>query len=476
MLINGERVDAASGATTDIRNPATGQHVDSVPKADAADTRKAIEAAAEAFKNWSKLAPHKRGQMLMQATANVREHLDEVARLLTTEQGKPIRDAKIEAERFADNIEIYAGLVNGGAMSGKHVPLPAQKAMGLVVRRPIGVVGAIIPWNFPLTLMANKIAPAMAVGNTVVVKPASTTPLSTLRLAELMLEGGLPAGVLNVVTGPGGVVGEELIRHPWVRKIGFTGETGTGKQVARSAADELKHVTLELGGSDAAIVCDDADLDVAARNVAIGRFFNAGQACLAIKRVYVFDSVADDFIARIVARAKRLKLGSGMDDSAQMGPLHTEKQRAEIEAQLADAVQRGGRVVAGGHRPSGEEFSRGYYFEPTVVVDVPDDARVWTEETFGPLLPIRRVASLDEAIDLANSSEYGLGSSIFTRDMAKAQRAIDELEADYTWVNAVQVAHDELPFGGTKHSGYGKEHGTEVLDYYTEQKSVVVAT
>ncbi|MBV8719546.1 MAG: aldehyde dehydrogenase [Chloroflexi bacterium] len=476
MLINGERVDAASGATTDIRNPATGQHVDSVPKADAADTRKAIEAAAEAFKNWSKLAPHKRGQMLMQASACARAKLDDVAQLLTQEQGKPIRDSRIEAERFADNIEIYAGLVNGGAMSGKHVPLPAQKAMGLVVRRPIGVVGAIIPWNFPLTLMANKIAPAMAVGNTVVVKPASTTPLSTLRLAELMLEGGLPAGVLNVVTGPGGVVGEELIRHPWVRKIGFTGETGTGKQVARSAADELKHVTLELGGSDAAIVCDDADLDVAARNVAIGRFFNAGQACLAIKRVYVFDSVADDFIARIVARAKRLKLGSGMDDSAQMGPLHTEKQRAEIEAQLADAVQRGGRVVAGGHRPSGEEFSRGYYFEPTVVVDVPDDARVWTEETFGPLLPIRRVASLDEAIDLANSSEYGLGSSIFTRDMAKAQRAIDELEAGYTWVNAVQVAHDELPFGGTKHSGYGKEHGTEVLDYYTEQKSVVVAT
>jgi succinate-semialdehyde dehydrogenase/glutarate-semialdehyde dehydrogenase len=291
-----------------------------------------------------------------------------------------------------------------------------------------------------------------------------------------MLEGGLPAGVLNVVTGPGGVVGEELIRNPLVRKIGFTGETGTGKQVAKSAADELKHVTLELGGSDAAIVCDDADLDVAARNVAIGRFFNAGQACLAIKRVYVFDDVADDFIARIVARARRLKLGSGTDETAQMGPLHSEKQRAEIESQLEDAVSRGGRVVAGGSRPSGDQFAKGWYFEPTVVVDAPDDARVWTEETFGPLLPIRRVASLDEAIELANSSEYGLGSSIFTRDMARAQRAIDELEAGYTWVNAVQIAHDELPFGGTKHSGYGKEHGTEVLDYYTEQKSVVVAS
>jgi acyl-CoA reductase-like NAD-dependent aldehyde dehydrogenase len=272
------------------------------------------------------------------------------------------------------------------------------------------------------------------------------------------------------------VVGDELIRNPLVRKIGFTGETGTGKQVARSAADELKHVTLELGGSDAAIVCDDADLDLAARTVAIGRFFNAGQACLAIKRVYVFDGVADEFVEKIAARAKRLKLGSGTDESAQMGPLHSAKQREEIESQLADAVSHGGRVVAGGKRPTGGEFDQGYYFEPTVVVDVPDDARVWTEETFGPLLPIMRVSSLDEAIEKANSSEYGLGSSIFTRDMAKAQRAIDELEAGYTWVNAVQIAHDELPFGGTKHSGYGKEHGTEVLDYYTEQKSVVVAS
>jgi acyl-CoA reductase-like NAD-dependent aldehyde dehydrogenase len=475
MIVNGERVNAASGATMEVRNPATGEVVDTVPRADAGDTRRAIDAAAAAFPSWSKTPAHKRAHILMQAAACVRERLDEVAQLLTSEQGKPIRDSKIEAERFADNIEIYAGLIAGGALSGKHVALPAQKAMGLVVRRPIGVVGAIIPWNFPLTLMANKIAPAMAVGNTVVVKPASTTPLATLRLAEVMLEGGLPPGVLNVVTGPGGVVGEEIIRNPLVRKIGFTGETGTGKQVARSAADELKHVTLELGGSDAAIVCDDADLDLAARNVAIGRFFNAGQACLAVKRVFVFDSVADEFIDRIAARARRLKLGSGTDASAQMGPLHTEKQRAEIEAQLADALERGGKVVAGGKRPEGEQFGRGYFFEPTVVVDVPQGARVWTEETFGPLLPIMRVRDLDEALDKANESEFGLGSSIFTRDMNKAQRAIDELEAGYTWVNAVQIAHDELPFGGTKHSGYGKEHGTEVLDYYTEQKSVVVA-
>jgi acyl-CoA reductase-like NAD-dependent aldehyde dehydrogenase len=476
MFINGGRVGAASGARMEVRNPATGELVDSVPRGDAEDTRQAIEAAAAAFPAWSKTPAHKRAQILMHASAHARERLEEVAQLLTSEQGKPIRDSRIEAERFADNIEIYAGLVGSGAPSGRHVPLPSQKAMGLVVRRPIGVVGAIIPWNFPLTLMANKVAPAMAVGNTVVVKPASTTPLATLWLAELLHEGGLPPGVLNVVTGPGNVVGEEIIRHPLVRKIGFTGETGTGKHVARSAADELKHVTLELGGSDAAIVCDDADLDMAARTVAIGRFFNAGQACLAVKRVYVFDSVADEFIDKLAARAKRLKLGSGTDAAAQMGPLHTAKQRAEIESQLADAIDRGGQVVAGGRRPPGAQFSSGYYFEPTVVVDVPAGARVWTEETFGPLLPIMRVKDLDEALERANDSELGLGSSIFTRDMNRAQRAIDELEAGYTWVNAVQIAHDELPFGGTKHSGYGKEHGTEVLDYYTEQKSVVIAS
>ena len=475
MMVNGEPTEAAKGTTIQVRNPATGEVVDTVPKADAEDTRRAIEAAAAAFKSWSTLPPHKRSHILMEATRNVRAHLDEVAALLTAEQGKPIRDSKIEAERFADNIEIYAGLILGGALRGQQVALPEQKAMGLVVRRPIGVVGSIIPWNFPLTLLANKIAPAMAVGNTVVAKPASTTPLATLRLAELMAEGGLPPGVLNIVTGPGEVVGEEIIRHPVVRKIGFTGETGTGKRVMASAAEEIKRVTLELGGSDPAIVCEDADLDVASKAVAIGRFFNCGQACLAVKRVFVHESVADEFVAKMVARAKRLKMGAGTDPQTQMGPMHTEGGRKTIEEQLADALDRGGKLLVGGKRPEGDQFAKGWYFEPTIVTDVPEGAKVWTEETFGPLLPIARYSDFDEALQLANSSEFGLGSSIFTRDMAKAQRAIAELDAGYTWVNAIQIAHDELPFGGTKHSGYGKEHGTEVLDFYTEQKSVVLS-
>jgi len=475
MLINGQPAPAASGATMAVRNPATGEVVDTVPRADREDTRRAIDAAVAAFPAWSALPPHQRAQVLLRAAARVREHLDEVAELLTKEQGKPLRDSKIEAERFADNIEIYAGLVAGGALRGQQVALPQQKAIGLVVRRPIGVAGAIIPWNFPLTLLANKIAPALAAGNTVVAKPASTTPLSTLRLAELMAEAGLPAGTFNVVTGPGEVVGNEIIRHPAVRKIGFTGETETGRRVMASAADEIKRVTLELGGSDPAIVCDDADLEVAARAIAIGRFFNCGQACLAVKRVYVLEPVADAFIDKLVARAKRLKIGNGLDPQTQMGPMHTEGGRATIEAQLQDALDRGATLLAGGKRPEGAAFSNGWFFEPTIITNVPEGARVWTEETFGPLLPIAVVKDLDEAIRRANDSEYGLGSSIFTRDLAKAQRAIEQLDAGYTWVNAVQIAHDELPFGGVKHSGYGKEHGTEVLDYYTETKSVVLA-
>jgi succinate-semialdehyde dehydrogenase/glutarate-semialdehyde dehydrogenase len=475
MIINGQPTDAASGATMEVRNPASGEVVDVAPKADAEDTRRAIEAAAAAFPSWSGLVPHKRSQILLKAAGRVREELQSVAELLTAEQGKPIRDSMIEAERFADNIEIYAGLVAGGALRGQQVALPQQKAMGLVVRRPIGVVGAIIPWNFPLTLLANKIAPAMATGNTVVAKPASTTPLSTIRLAQLMTEGGLPPGVLNIVTGPGGVVGEEIIRHPVVRKIGFTGETGTGRQVMASAAQEIKRVTLELGGSDPAIVCEDADLENAAKSIAIGRFFNCGQACLAVKRVFVHEAVADELIEKMTSRASRLKVGVGTDSGTQMGPMHTEGGRAEIEAQLKDALDRGGKLLTGGKRPEGDDFQKGFFFEPTIVTDVPDDARLWKEETFGPLLPIAVVQDLDEALQKANSSEFGLGSSIFTRDMSKAQRAIDELDAGYTWVNAIQIAHDELPFGGTKHSGYGKEHGTEVLDYYTEQKSVVLA-
>ena len=475
MVIDGKPASARSGATIEIRDPATGELVDKVPQAGVEETRQAIDAAHAAFRGWADTVPHKRSQILMKGAALARQHLDEVAMLLTREQGKPLRDSRIEAERFVENIEFYAGLYASGAVRGKQVPLSVPGAYGLVVKRPLGVVGAIIPWNFPLTLLANKIAPALAAGNTVVAKPASTTPLSTIRLVELMNEGGLPPGVLNVVVGPGAIVGQELIKNSRVRKIGFTGETKTGKQVMAEAASDLKHVTLELGGSDPSIVCDDADVEMASKAIAIGRFFNCGQACLAVKRVFAHEAVYDQVVEKVTARAKRLKVAPGTDASAQMGPMHTAGGRETIEEQLKDAVDRGARVLAGGNRLRGEAFDRGYFFEPTVITDVPWDARVWREETFGPLLPIAKVKDLDEAIERANDSEFGLGSSVFTRDIKKAQQTIDRLEVGYSWINQVNlVAYDELPFGGTKHSGFGKEHGVEVLDFYTEEKSVII--
>jgi succinate-semialdehyde dehydrogenase/glutarate-semialdehyde dehydrogenase len=292
----------------------------------------------------------------------------------------------------------------------------------------------------------------------------------------LFLEAGLPEGVMNVVTGQGSVVGSEIVTNPKVRKIGFTGSTEVGRRVMASAAETIKRVTLELGGSDPMIVCDDADIDEAAKAAAVGRFFNCGQACLAIKRLYLFDSIADQFIEQLVARVKKLRVGNGLAEGTMIGPLHSETQRDEIESQVQDAIDRGARVLIGGERLRGESYDNGHFFAPTLMADVPEDARVATEEVFGPALPIFRVSSLDEAIEKANDSIYGLGSSVWTNDLNRATRAAERIEAGYTWINSAQIIYDELPFGGFKQSGYGKEHGIEALDYYTETKAVVVAT
>ncbi len=473
MSVNGELVDAQSGKTIEVRNPATGEVVDTVPRGAKADVDAAVEAAAKAFPPWAATPAAKRAQLLHHAAEKVRAAVPEIAKLLTLEQGKTLRESTIEAQRVAANLEYYAGLAD--KIRGDYVTLEDPSMFGIVLRRPVGVVAAITPWNFPLTLMANKICPALAAGCTVVLKPASTTPLATQRAIEVINSAGLPAGALNTVHGSGGEIGDLLVSHPQVRKIAFTGQTETGKSIMRLAAQNVTRVTLELGGSDPCIVCDDADLEKAARAVAIGRFFNAGQACLAVKRLYLFASVAEQFMQLIATRAQKLKVGNGLSEGAMMGPLHTERQRAEVEAQVQDALTRGARVLAGGKRPEGKEFERGWFMEPTVLADVPEDSRMATEEVFGPALPIFIVRDLDEAIAKANASVYGLGSSIWTRDLAKARRGAEQIEAGYTWVNAIQVAFDELPFGGVKQSGFGKEHGLEALDGYLEKKSVVLA-
>jgi len=469
MIIESERTKAASGKTYEVRNPATGEVVDEVPAGGPADVDRAAEAAAKAFPAWSKLAPNKRAEILHKAAHHMLGKVEEIAVLLTREQGKTLLESRLEAQRFGENIAWFADLAD--KIHGEHVSLPDTTTYGLVIRRPIGVTGAIVPWNFPLTLAANKVAPAIAAGNTVVLKPASTTPLATLACIEALIEGGLPEGVVNVVLGQ--ATGDAIVAHPLIRKIALTGSTPTGKKVMARAAEQLKKVTLELGGSDPCIVLDDADLEAAARAISVGRFFNCGQACLAVKRLYVQEGAYDALMEKLLARASKLKPGNGLEKDSRLGPMHTETQRSEVEAQVKDAVDRGAKVRFGGGRPKGSGYEQGWFIEPTILEDVPDGARMWTEEVFGPALPVRRIKDLDEGLRLANDSQFGLGSSIWTASMAAAHRAVNELEAGYTWVNALQIAHDELPFGGTKQSGFGKEHGLEAFYQYTEQKSIV---
>jgi succinate-semialdehyde dehydrogenase/glutarate-semialdehyde dehydrogenase len=469
MIIEGDRTKAASGKTYEVRNPATGEVVDEVPAGGPADVDKAAQAAARAFVTWSKLPNNKRAEILHKAAHHMLQKVEEIAIVLTKEQGKTILESRIEAQRFGENIAWFADLAD--KIHGSHVALPDTTTYGLVVRKPIGVCGAIVPWNFPLTLAANKVAPAIAAGNTVVLKPASTTPLSTLACIEALIEGGLPEGVVNVVLGQ--ATGEAIVEHPLIRKIALTGSTPTGKRVMAKAAEQLKKITLELGGSDPCIVLDDADVEAAAKAISIGRFFNCGQACLAVKRLYVQEGIYDALMEKLVARAAKLKPGNGLEKDSRMGPMHTETQRAEVEAQIKDAIQHGARVVFGGGRPKGDSYDKGWFIEPTILENVADGARMWTEEVFGPALPVRKIKDLDEGLRLANDSPFGLGSSIWTASMPAAYRAVQELEAGYTWVNALQIAHDELPFGGTKQSGFGKEHGVEAFLQYTEEKSVV---
>jgi succinate-semialdehyde dehydrogenase/glutarate-semialdehyde dehydrogenase len=472
MWIDGAAM-AGTGQRLPVNNPATGETVDEVTAATAEEVDAAVGAAASAFVTWRRTDTVERAGHLHRLASIAEANADELVALLTREQGKPTLEAQGELRHFLAGLRYYAEAAT--KVRGTYQELPSQfgPAYGLVVRRPLGVVGAITPWNFPLTLLANKVGPALAAGNTVVAKPAETTPLTTLRIAELATEAGLPAGVLNVVTG-GPETGEALVAHPGVRRVAFTGQTSTGRRIMQLAGPALKHVSLELGGSDPTIVLADADLDAAVKNIQIGRYWNCGQACLAPKRAFVQAEVYDAFVDQLVARVGRYEPGPG-DTRAEkpklrIGPLHTAAQRDLLAAQLAEAVGRGAKVLVGGDAVDGP----GHFFQPAVVVDVPADSRLATEEVFGPVLPVWKVDGLEEAIERANATQYGLGSSIWTRSAVAIDRATRELEAGITWVNQLHYGYDELPFGGTKQSGLGREHGLEALAEYTEPKSVVV--
>src|SRR4051812_13861563 len=475
MLIGGEWRQAAASEVLEVVNPATEATVDEVPAASVADVELAVATAKRAFPDWSRTDVEQRASILAKAADLIREHAKELAQTLTAEQGKPVAEAIGEVNHLAHGVRFYAEAATKVRGAYQELPSTMGRSYGMVIRRPMGVCAAITPYNFPLTLLGTKVAPALASGNTVVAKPAATTPLATLEVARLFAEAGVPDGVLNVVTGRGSAIGDALVGHPDVRRVAFTGSTEVGRHVVSVAGPDLKRVTLELGGSDPVIICADGDVDAAVKAVIIGRYWNAGQACLGCKRVFVHDSVYDAFVSQLVERVARYEPGDGTvkaeKPKLRMGPIHTRAARDELVEQIEDGVAHGGEVLIGGGTGGGD---KGFFLEPAVVAEPSEDSRLVREEVFGPVLPVFRYTDFDDAIRRANDTEYGLGSSIWTHDVRKIHRAARDIDAGMTWVNQIHYGYDELPFGGVKASGYGKEHGLEALDSYVELKSVVV--
>ncbi len=475
MLIGGEWRRATAHQEIEVVNPATEDVVASVPAGSPEDVELAVATAQRAFADWSRTDVEKRAAILTRAADLIHQNAKSLAATLTAEQGKPLAEAAGEVTHLAHGVRFYAEAAT--KVRGAHQELPSAfgPAYGMVIRRPMGVCAAIAPYNFPLTLLGTKVAPALACGNTVVAKPAATTPLATLEVARLFSEAGVPDGVFNVVTGRGSVIGDALVGHPEVRRVAFTGSTDVGRHVAKLAAPDLKRLSLELGGSDPVIICADADVDAAVKAVIIGRYWNAGQACLGCKRVFVHDSVYDAFVSALVERVGRYELGDGTSKpekpKLRMGPIHTRAGRDELLEQIDSGVSSGGELLIGGGTGSAD---RGWFLEPAVIAEPSAQSRVMTEEVFGPVLPVLRFTDFDDAIARANDTPYGLGSSIWTHDARLIHRAARQIDAGMTWVNQIHYGYDELPFGGMKASGYGKEHGIEALDSYVELKSVVV--
>jgi succinate-semialdehyde dehydrogenase/glutarate-semialdehyde dehydrogenase len=474
MLIAGERTEGAAGEGLDVVNPATEETIEAVPRGTAQDVDAAVEAADKAFAEWSKTDAEDRANLLRKAIALIERDRKDLTTSLVHEQGKPVTEAGGEVHHMIHGLNYYADLATKVRGSYQALPSALSKAYGMVLRRPMGVVAAIVPNNFPLTLLGTKLAPALMAGNTIVVKPAASTPLTTLKIADLLLEAEFPPGVVNVITGKGSEVGDALVTHDKVRRVAFTGSTAVGRHIMGLAAPKLKRMTMELGGSDPVIVAPDANIKGAARGIAIGRYWNCGQMCLGGKRLYVFDEVYDALMEELTRTVGKYEPGLGTEKAEKpnirVGPLHTSEGRDEVMEQLQDALDGGGELLLGGDKPEGA----GYFMQPTIVANPPHDSRVAREETFGPVLPVWRVGDLDEAIGLANDSEYGLGASVWTNDVRIIHRVANEVEAGMKWVNQFHYGYDELPFGGVKQSGYGKEHGMEGLDYYLEDISVVV--
>jgi succinate-semialdehyde dehydrogenase/glutarate-semialdehyde dehydrogenase len=455
---------------SDVINPATGEIVDRVPAGTAEDVSCAVDAAEKAFEVWSKKTMRERGIVLFRAAEKVRELHKELARLLTMEQGKPLREATDEVRGYANILEFYAGI--SARPDGEAIRLGAAGDC-MVVHEPVGICGAIIPWNMPVIIMGWKIGPALLAGNSVVLKPASATPLTNLKLAGILDASGLVPGALNIVTGSGGSVGAAIVKHPSIKKLSFTGDCTTGQAIRKMALAHPKDITLELGGSDPMIVMEDADIPKAVEGALRGRFYNAGQTCTAVKRIYLHEKIAEAFTVRLKNRIESIRVGNGLDPSTDMGPLNSNGQRQRIIDIIRCVQENGeGTVLSGGFQPVGPEHGKGFFYTPTLVSDVVPGSRLLCEEVFGPVLPVAVVQDLDAAITEANASRYGLGASVWTRDLATVRRVFDEVHAGVIWVNRHLTVPPEIPFGGIKDSGIGRENGYRALDSYTRTKTL----
>ena len=458
--LNGAWVDADGGQTINVSNPATGEHIGTVPLMGAAETRRAIEAANAAWPAWRKKTAKERASVLRRGHDLILENADDLALIMTTEQGKPLPEAKGEVQFGASFIEWFAE--EGKRVAGDTLQSPWPDRRLVITKEPIGVCAAITPWNFPAAMITRKVGPALAAGCPMVLKPAEATPFSALALAVLAERAGVPAGVFSIVTGAPKEIGGEMTSNPIVRKLTFTGSTQVGRLLAEQCAPTIKKLSLELGGNAPFIVFDDADLDAAVEGAIASKYRNAGQTCVCANRLYVQDSVYEAFAEKLVAAVAKLKVGNGIEAGVTQGPLIDAKAVAKVEEHVADALGKGGRLLAGGKRHA---LGNGF-FEPTIIADVTNDMRVATEETFGPLAPLFRFNTDDEVIALANNTEFGLAAYFYSRDIGRIWRVAEGLETGMVGVNTGLISNEIAPFGGVKQSGLGREGSTYGIEDY----------
>jgi succinate-semialdehyde dehydrogenase/glutarate-semialdehyde dehydrogenase len=470
MLIDGKWCTADDGRTLGVINPATEEVITDVAYGGRAETKRAVEAAARALPGWMKLTSWDRAKVLKKTAELMRERADTIARTLTLEQGKPVAEAKAELLHSADTFEWFAE--EGKRAYGQVIPNSAPGKRHVTLKHPVGVVAAISPWNFPITLQARKIAPALAAGCTIVSRPASQTPLCLIQVYECLVEAGMPAGVGNLVIGPAQEMADEFLENPTVRKISFTGSTEVGKQLMRAAADQMKRLSLELGGHAPFIVFPDADPEVGAKIAVTGKFRNNGQVCIAPSRFYVHKDVSKKFTEATVEFARGLKMGNGLEPGIEVGPMFEKKALQSTQDLVDDARTRGARILTGGKRS--DRFDKGYFFEPTVLGGVPLAARMMTEEPFAPVMPLLDFNNLDEVIAAANNTRYGLAAYVFTNDLTTAWKMAEGIEAGIIGINDPVPATPQCPFGGMKESGLGRELAHEGLEAYLETKYVSI--